>query len=165
MAENDANDRLEGEEGGQDENTFTYGVDKDGRFKVDGLDMGREPGGAAPTRFKGENRMELEVRPGEKKEFTEAELIQALQDSESAKGRLEFAEPLVALAEKDPEALRSFLEWRNERIEAGIEEPPRPSVGEADVLGYRQRSQDPEFENIRDYMREWSLTQPEWVQE
>ena len=160
-------DEQDRPEGGaeQPENTFTYGVGPDGHFYIDGQDMGRE-GNIPPTQFEGENVMELEVRPGDRRKYTEAELIENLQRAEEAQRRLEQAEPLVVLSERRPEVLQRFLEWQSDAIESGEIEPPRPPAPTPDdIIKYERLSQEPDFEEIRSRMRAYAETLPEWEKE
>jgi hypothetical protein len=111
------------------------------------------------------HKYKLKVQGEEiEREYTPEELVARLQMAEDyQKKTTDLAEmrrkiePFLPIIEKP-----AFKEWLDERIQSGEIEPPdqpaRPNP--EDVIGYKLREQEPDFEEIRGAMREWAATLP-----
>lgn len=98
------------------------------------------------------------------KEFDDNELVSTLQKGLAADKRFQEVsakeremEPFLRIKES-PE----FKTWLNDMVQSGqIESPaPAPPPSPEDVMGYRLRTEEPEFDQIRTAMNDWSVTLP-----
>ncbi len=110
-------------------------------------------------------KLKLTVNGEEKeREFTPEELRKLAEKGIVANKRFEDAwkkereiEPFLHI-KKSP----LFKEWLNEMVQSGqIDAPkPPPPPEPEDVMGYRLRSEEPEFTEIHEAMKEWAATLP-----
>ena len=98
-------------------------------------------------------------------ELTREQLIAKLQLSEDYTKKTQALaeerkriEPYLPIIDK-PE----FKEWLDTQVQIGAIEAPAqpPPPAPEDVMGYRLRAQDPEFQDIKDAMVEWAATLPQ----
>ena len=98
------------------------------------------------------------------KEFDDSELISTLQKGLAADKR--FQEVSAKEREMEPflriKESAEFKTWLNDMVQSGqIEAPaPAPPPSPEDVMGYRLRTEEPEFDVIRTAMNDWSVTLP-----
>jgi hypothetical protein len=115
----------------------------------------------------GKQKFKLKVYGEElEKEFDHTELVSTLQKGLAAEKR--FQE--VAAKEREVEPFQHiiksapFKEWLDAQVQTGqLEAPaPPPKPEPEDIMGYRLRSRDPEFQTIREAMGEWAVTLPQY---
>ena len=115
----------------------------------------------------GKQKFKLKVYGEElEKEFDQNELIATLQKGLASEKR--FQE--VAAKEREIEPFQhivkssQFKDWLDSQIQAGqIEAPaPPPKPEPEDIMGYRLRAKESDFQNIRTAMAEWAVTLPDY---
>ena len=115
----------------------------------------------------GKQKFKLKVYGEElEKEFDQNELVATLQKGMASEKR--FQE--VAAKEREVEPFQhivksaKFKEWLDAQVQAGeIEAPaPPPKPEPEDIMGYRLRAKDPDFNVIREAMAEWAVTLPQY---
>jgi len=99
------------------------------------------------------------------RELTKEELTAKLQLAEDYTKKTQSLaeerrkiEPFLPIIEK-PE----FREWLDSQVQLGVIEAPKPPSPPApeDVMGYRMRTQEPDFQEIQSAMVEWAATLPQ----
>lgn len=125
-----------------------------------------EPPPPEPAKISEKQKFKLMVR-GEmqEREYSTDELVARLQMAESyglkndeIREKYKKVEHLIPIAERP-----DFKEWLQAKVEMGeIQAPaPAPMPDSTDVIKYRLRTQEPEFNEIRQQMIAWAATLPD----
>ena len=125
-----------------------------------------EPEAAAPPKEPEKLKFSLKVHGEEiNRELTREEITARLQLAEDytkktqalAEDRKKI-EPFLPIIEK-----QEFKDWLDTQVQIGAIEAPKapPPPAPEDVMGYRMRTQDPDFNEIQSAMVEWSATIPQ----